>query len=149
MNTFHSRAETTPNLGPVAQLNRILPWVIGMAVLGLVLARYVPQIHKNEDMRRQLRRKMEEVQQLEAEVSRLRAENFALAKDPRTIERTAREQLSFARPDERVVTFQDAPAAGATVPGNTPAPVPTTRDAARPGGATTPPNALGTTRGPR
>ena len=151
MNSFRPRVDTTPNLGPVAQLNRILPWVIGMAILGLVLARYVPQIHKNEDMRRQLRKKMDEVQQLEAEVNRLRAENFALAKDPRTIERTAREQLSFARPDERVVTFQDAPASGNPPTG----PSPTPRDATRPGAtpqAITPsvaPNALGAARGTR
>lgn len=110
MNSYNLRAETEPDLGPVARLNRILPWIIGLAVLGLVLMRYLPQIHKNEEMRRQLQQKSEEVQRLEAEVSRLRIENNALARDPRTIERTAREQLSLARPDERVVTFQDAPA---------------------------------------
>jgi len=117
MNAYRLHSETEPNLGPVAQLNRILPWIIGLAVLGLVLARYLPQIHKNESMRRQLQQKTDEVQRLEAEVNRLRAENFALARDPRTIERTAREQLSFARPDERVVTFQDQPANGAVTPG--------------------------------
>jgi len=109
MNTYNLRAETEPDLGPVARLNRILPWIIGLAVLGLVLVRYLPQIHKNEEMRRQLQQKSEEVQRLEAEVSRLRIENNALARDSRTIERTAREQLSLARPDEHVVTFQDAP----------------------------------------
>ncbi len=117
MNAYRLHAETEPNLGPVAQLNRILPWIIGLAVLGLVLARYLPQIHKNESMRRQLQQKTDEVQRLEAEVNRLRAENFALARDPRTIERTAREQLSFARPDERVVTFQDQPVNGGVTPG--------------------------------
>ncbi len=100
-------AETRPDLGLGARLNRVLPWLIGMGVLGLVLVRYLPQIHKNEDMRRQLQQKVEETQRLELEVSRLRAENNALAREPRTIERTAREQLSFARPEERVVTFQD------------------------------------------
>jgi len=54
MNGYSLRAETQPDLGPVAKLNRYLPWVIGLAVLGLVMARYLPQIHKNEDMRRQL-----------------------------------------------------------------------------------------------
>lgn len=110
MSSHGLRVETEPDLGPIARLNRLLPWLIGLAVLGLVLARYLPQIHKNEDMRRQLQQKIAEVQKLEAEVSRLRMENNALARDPRTIERTAREQLSLARPDERVVTFQDAPA---------------------------------------
>lgn len=110
MNNHSLRVETEPDLGPVARLNRYLPWIIGLAVLGLVLSRYLPQIHKNEDMRRQLQEKTAEVQRLEAEVSRLRSENYALSRDPRTIERTAREQLSLARPDERVVTFQDAPA---------------------------------------
>ena len=100
-------AETRPDLGPGARLNRVLPWLIGMGVLGLVLVRYLPQIHKNEDMRRQLQQKVEETQRLELEVSRLRAENNALTREPRTIERTAREQLSFARPEERVVTFQE------------------------------------------
>ena len=125
-------AETRPDLGPVARLNRVLPWLIGLAVLGLVLVRYLPQIHKNEDMRRQLQQKVEETQRLELEVGRLRAENNALAHEPRTIERTAREQLSFARPEERVVTFQDALPASADKPTNDrdanrrPAPAPAT-----------------------
>ncbi len=116
MSLFTHRVEAQPDLGPVAQLNRILPWLIGLAVLGLVLSRYLPQIHKNEEMRRQLQVKTEQVQKLEAEVTRLRTENNALLRDPRTIERTAREQLSYARPDERVVTFQDVPAPPTTVP---------------------------------
>lgn len=141
MNSYRLNAETEPNLGPVAQLNRILPWVIGLAVLGLVLSRYLPQIHKNEDLRRDLQRKTDEVRRLTTEVNRLKAENAALFREPRTIERTAREQLSFARPDERVVTFQDVPAvgggAGSGSPKPTSVPAPNPR-----------PPAPGTARGP-
>lgn len=109
MSTFSRQVEAQPNLGPVAQLNRILPWFIGIAVLALVLSRYLPQITKNEDLRKQVQVKTEEVQKLDTEVKRLRAENLALQHDPRMIERIAREQLSYARPDEHVVTFRDAP----------------------------------------
>jgi len=143
MSAFHLHAETGPDLGPVARLNRILPWIIGLAVLGLVLSRYLPQLHKNEEMRRQLQEKTEEVQRLEVEVGRLRAENNALARDLRTIERTAREQLSFARPDERVVTFQDAPTPPGTRASATP--TPTRRYAPAPTGV---PPASGASRGP-
>ena len=101
-------ATAVDEFGFLVRLNRILPWVIGLAVLGLILTRYLPQIHKNEDLRRQLQQRTEQAQKLEAEVKRLHAENNAMRNDPRTIERTAREQLSFARADERVVTFQEA-----------------------------------------
>ena len=107
MNSHRRSVETEPDLGVMARLNRVLPWLIGLGVLGLVLTRYVPQIHKNEEMQRQLEQKREEVLRLESEVSRLRAENNALARDPRTVERTAREQLGYARADERVVTYQE------------------------------------------
>lgn len=144
MSAFHLHAETVPDLGPVARLNRILPWIIGLAVLGLVLSRYLPQLHKNEEMRRQLQEKTEEVQRLEIEVGRLRAENNALARDPRTIERTAREQLSFARPDERVVTFQDAPT---QPPGTRASAAPTSQRRYAPSPTGVPP-ASGASRGP-
>ena len=110
MASYRFNVKTEPDLGLVARFNRVLPWMIGMAVIVLVLSRYLPQFHKNEDLRRQLQEKTELADRLEAEVNRLRMENSLLARDPRTIERTVREQLSYARADERVVTFQDATA---------------------------------------
>jgi cell division protein FtsB len=119
MSSYSHHVEVQPDLGPVAQLNRILPWIIGLAVLAMVLSRYLPQLSKNEELRKQLQRKTEQVQKLEADVNRLHAENNALQNDARTVERIAREQLSYARPDELVVTFQTAAVVGGARPLNT------------------------------
>src|SRR5262245_29264275 len=50
-----------------------------------------------------------EVEELRAQNSRLASEIVALRRDPRAIERIAREQLGLARPGERVFLIREEP----------------------------------------
>jgi cell division protein FtsB len=93
------------NLGLLGWLNRLMLWLIALAVMALIILKYVPLIRKNESMRRDLQQRQEVVQRLETTTARNQARIDALRNDPRAIEREAREQLGLARPDEQVVTF--------------------------------------------
>ena len=95
------------NLGVVGWLNRLMLWLIALAVAALIILKYLPLIRKNEAMRRELQERHEEVQRLETATARGQARIESLRNDPRAIEREAREQLGLARPDEQVVTFQN------------------------------------------
>ncbi len=104
-----SEAGGVVNLGVLGWLNRLMLWLIVLAVATLIIVKYHPLIVKNELMRRELQERQEEVQRLEIAVARGQARIESLRNDPRAIEREAREQLGLARPDEQVVTFQNKP----------------------------------------
>ena len=97
------------NLGVLGWLNRLMLWLIALAVAALIVLKYLPLIRKNEAMRRELQERQEEVQRLETGTARNQGRIESLRNDPRAIEREAREQLGLARPDEQVVTFQTKP----------------------------------------
>jgi cell division protein FtsB len=94
------------NLGILGWLNRLMLGLIALAVVTLIVLKYVPLIYTNERMRRAMQVDQEVVQRLEMQVNRNQARIEALRNDPRTIERESREQLGLAKPDEQVVTFQ-------------------------------------------
>ena len=97
------------DLGILGWLNRLMLWLIALAIAALIVLKYVPLIRKNEQLRREVQTDHEAVQHLESQVNRNQARIEALRGDARVIEREAREQLGLAKPDEQVVTFQ-APA---------------------------------------
>ena len=101
-----SDAGAVVNLGVLGWLNRLMLWLIALAVAALIILKYLPLIRKNEAMRRELQERQEEVQRLETAATRNQARIESLRNDPRAIERESREQLGLARPDEQVVTFQ-------------------------------------------
>lgn len=96
------------NLGVFGWLNRLMLGLIVVALMAMIVLKYLPLIRKNEAMSREMQTRQQEVQALEAQVARNQARIEALRSDPRTVEREAREQLGLARPDEQVVTFQPA-----------------------------------------
>ncbi len=100
------------NLGILGWLNRLMLWLIALAIISLIGLKYLPLIRKNESMRREVQVNQETVQRLESQVNRNQNRIESLRTDPRTIERESREQLGLAKPDEQVVTFQNKTGAG-------------------------------------
>jgi len=61
--------------------------------------------------RRVLAERTERIRTLEAEMSRLETEVLRLERDPRAVEKQAREQLGLIEPGEKVVVVPGPPAA--------------------------------------
>lgn len=93
------------DLGFYGWMNRLMLWLIGLAVAGLIVLKYVPLIQKNADLRRQVGQLERRVRLLEMQHSANAAETARLQSDPRAVEREARERLGKAKPGEWVVTF--------------------------------------------
>jgi len=99
------------NLGIWDKLTRLIVlFLLLAALLGMALW-YLPLIQRNERMRKEIlsldaenKREEENQKQLKAAIDAMR--------DPRTVERLAREKLSYARTGETVIRFE-APAANA------------------------------------
>lgn len=89
-------------------LTRVILFLIFGAFLLLVVVWYAPVIKHNERMRKE---KLELDRKIAGEVEvskKLDAQTKAL-QDPRTVERLAREKLSYAKPGEIVIHFEPAP----------------------------------------
>jgi len=85
----------------------VLGLLVAAAMLGIVLW-YQPVINTNRGMRA---RKLELEQKIAAETETARKLEAALhaMQDPKTVERLARERLSYAKPGEDVVLFEPPP----------------------------------------
>jgi cell division protein FtsB len=82
----------------------VLGLVVAAAILGIALS-YEPVINQNQALRA---RKLELEQKTAAERETARKLEAALRamQDPKTVERLARERLSYAKPGEEVILFQ-------------------------------------------
>ena len=96
------------NLGIWSKLTKVVVGLVVLAVLLLIGMCYLPLIHQNERMRREILRLDAQLQKEEAKSKQFKAEIDALRNDPKTIERLTREKLGYARPDETVVRFEPA-----------------------------------------
>lgn len=76
------------------------------AVLGVVIW-YQPVVQENERMRHSKLRLEKQIER-EIEIGRKLEASIAAMQNPRTIERLAREQLSYAKPGETVIHFEQA-----------------------------------------
>lgn len=94
------------DLGIWSWLTQAVVALIAIAALLLIGMAYLPQIQKNERMRRELDRLDNEVQTQKKISEQLQMEVNSLRNDPKTVERLAREKLGYARPDETVVRFE-------------------------------------------
>lgn len=96
-------------LGKLIILLLVLAGLVGVGVW------YLPLIERNEKMRKQLLVLEDQIRNEEARAKQLRASLEAM-RDPRAVERMARERLSFAKSGEMVVRFDKAPATNAPRP---------------------------------
>lgn len=87
------------------KLTRVVVFLIFLAtVLGVVLW-YSPVIKQNERMRKERLELDQKIAKEEEAARKIAAQTRAL-QDPRTVERLAREKLSYAKPGEIVVHFE-------------------------------------------
>lgn len=86
-------------------LYRLALWLLAIAAVVAVVLWYVPVVQKNEAMRRTIYQLEKQVQQ-EQELAKVLDARLKSLQDPRTVERLARERLSFAKPGELIFHFE-------------------------------------------
>ncbi len=96
------------DLGIWSKLTKVVVGLVVLAFLLLIGMCYLPLIHQNERMRREILRLDAQLQKEEEKSRELKTEIEALRNDPKTVERLTREKLGYARPDETVVRFEPA-----------------------------------------
>jgi cell division protein FtsB len=96
------------DLGIWSKLTKVVVGLVVLAFLLLIGMCYLPLIHQNERMRREIMRLDAQLQKEEEKSKQLKTEIDALRNDPKTIERLTREKLGYAKPDETVVRFEPA-----------------------------------------
>lgn len=105
MNTFSPRDEVSPGLWGYA--NRLLMGLIVLSLLAAAALSYLPLIQQNRKLRVQLEAARARFVMWDGEVRELQAQVNALQRDPKAVERAARE-LGMARPGEIIVKFEPA-----------------------------------------
>lgn len=90
-------------------LTRVVICLLFIAGLLGVAIWYLPLIQQNERMRKEILRYDALIQKEDDTSHQLRNAIDALARDPKAIERLARERLGYAKPGETVIRFE-APA---------------------------------------
>ena len=90
------------------RLTRVLIWVTGVAAAVVVLLIFMPLFMQAEHLRRQNFELQHQIEEIRASNDKLAAQILALQNDPRAVEKTAREDLGLAKPNETIYRFQDA-----------------------------------------
>jgi cell division protein FtsB len=89
------------------KLTRVVIFLLFVAGILLVAFWYLPLIKANENYRKEILRLDTLIQKEEETGKQLRTSIDALRRDPKAVERLAREQLHFAKPGEIVVRFEE------------------------------------------
>jgi cell division protein FtsB len=96
------------NVGIWKLLTQIISVLLGAACLLAIFIWYLPLIEQNQRLRREILLLNHEVRKEETLAKQLRVSINALQKDPRTVERLARERLGYSKPGETVIRFEPA-----------------------------------------
>ena len=94
------------DLGIWSWLAQAVVALVAIAALLLIGMAYLPEIQKNERMRREIDRLDTELEKQKQISQQLQMEFNALRNDPKTVERLVREKLGYAKADETVVRFE-------------------------------------------
>ena len=94
------------DLGIWGKLTRLAIFLLVVASLLGVGVWYFPLIKRNERMRKETLRLDAQIQKEEETAKVLKASIEALRHDPKAVERLARERLSYAKPGETVIRFE-------------------------------------------
>ncbi len=103
------------DLGIWSKLTKLVVALVVLAILLLIGICYLPVIHENERMQRQILLLRDQIKAEQEKSRQLQAEIDAITQDPKTVERLAREKLLYAKPDETVIHF-DPPNTNAAPP---------------------------------
>ena len=88
------------------KLARVVGLLLFLAYLLGVAVWYLPLIKQNERMRKEILRLDSQIAIQSSKGKQLKAAADALTRDPKAIERLARERLGYAKPGETVVRFE-------------------------------------------
>ena len=88
------------------KLTRLVVFLLFLAGLLGVAIWYLPLIQQNERMRKKILTLDTQIQREEEIGKQLRLQIETLRRDPKAVERLARERLGYARPDETVIRFE-------------------------------------------
>lgn len=94
------------DLGIWSRLTQVVIALVAVAILILIGLTYLPLIHQNERMRREILRLDDALQKQAAISKQLRADIDNLRNDPATVARLVREKLGYAKTDETVFHFE-------------------------------------------
>jgi cell division protein FtsB len=94
------------------KLTRVVIFLLFIAYLLVVAVWYLPLIHQNERMRKEILRYEARIHKQEETGKQLRSSIDALRRDPKAIERLSRERLGYGKPGETIIRFE-SPSANA------------------------------------
>jgi cell division protein FtsB len=95
------------NLSIWDKLTRVVIFLLFIAGILLVAIWYLPLIKHNERMRREILRLDMLIQKEEETGKQLRTNMDALRRDPKAVERLARETFGYAKTGEIVIRFEE------------------------------------------
>lgn len=111
-------ARVEVDTGIWGKLTKLVMFLMVLAFIMGVVVWYLPLVHTNEKLRKNLLILDKEIQ-TEEDLVRRNAAAIESQRDPRTVERLARERLGYAKPGETVVRFEAPPATNRPAPLNT------------------------------
>ncbi len=88
------------------QLPRVVIFLLFIAGLLAVAVWYMPLIHQNERLRKEILLKDAQIKKEEETARQLRISLDALQHDPKATERLARERLGYGKPGETIIRFE-------------------------------------------
>jgi len=100
------------------RLTQVVVVLLVAAVLVGVGFWYVPLIRQNERMRKEVARLDSEIAREQARERELDERIHSITRDPRAVERLAREKLNLSRPGETIFRFEDLAGNASTPPGS-------------------------------
>jgi cell division protein DivIC len=106
------------DLGIWGKLTRVVFFLLVLAGMMGVAVWYLPVIRQNERMRKEILRLDEKLEREKQDYRELKSATEVLQRDPKAVERLARERLGYARPDEFVVRFEKADTNSPVLPPN-------------------------------
>lgn len=103
------------DLGIWSKLTRAVIFLFVLALLVMIAQWYLPLIHKNEAMRKDLMQLDDKIQAEQETSRRLKADFDAIHGDPKVVERLTREKLRYSKAGETVIVFEDTSSTAAVM----------------------------------
>ena len=103
MSSSSQRDDVNPGLWGYA--NRLLVGLIVLSLAAAAALSYLPLIQQNRKLRLQLEAAKTQFATWDGELRDLQSQVYALQRDPKAVERAARE-MGMARPGETIVKFE-------------------------------------------
>lgn len=95
------------DLGIWGKLTRVVIFFLFVALLLAVAVWYLPLIKQNERFRKVVLQLDTQIAKVDENNRQLKTSIDALRKDPKAVERLARERLGYAKPGETVIRFSE------------------------------------------